>query len=63
MSVAIANKPRLNQAQRQVLDRIAELRQDLNDLVDCLDLLEARVQNRGKQRYNTAQVKKILRLN
>ena len=45
-----------------VVERIAELRQELEDLVDYLDLLEARPQNFGKRRYSTDEVKKILNL-
>ncbi len=45
-----------------VIERIAELRQELEDLVDYLDLLEARTQNFGKRRYSTEQVKKVLNL-
>ena len=45
-----------------VIKRIAELREELEDLVDYLDLLEARAQNFGKRRYSTEQVKKMLGL-
>jgi cell division protein FtsB len=45
-----------------VRKRVAELRQELEDLVDYLDLLEARAQNFGKRRYSTEQVKKMLGL-
>ena len=41
-----------------VIERIAELRQELEDLVDYLDLLEARAQNFGKRRYSTEQVRR-----
>ena len=41
---------------------IAELREEIEDLVDYLDLLEARAQNFGKRRHSTEQVKKILKL-
>ena len=45
-----------------VVKRIAKLREDLEDLVNYLDLLEARAQNFGKRRYSTKQVKKMLNL-
>jgi hypothetical protein len=45
-----------------VIDRIAELRQELEDLVDYLDLLEARAQNFGKRCYSAEQIKKMLGL-
>ena len=45
-----------------VIKRINELREELEDLVDYLDLLEARARNFGKRRYGTEQVKKMLNL-
>ena len=45
-----------------VIERIEELRQELEDLIDYFDLLEARARNFGKKRYSTEQVKKILQL-
>ena len=45
-----------------MLKRMRELRKELEDLVDYLDLLEARAQNFGKRRYSTEQVKKVLGL-
>jgi len=62
MSSAVVNKNRFRHEQKYVVERIAELRQELEDLVDYLDLLEARAQNFGKRRYSTDQVKKMLNL-
>jgi hypothetical protein len=62
MSSAVVNKNRFKQEQKYVVERIAELRQELEDVVDYLDLLEARAQNFGKRRYSTEQVKKMLGL-
>jgi predicted DNA-binding protein len=62
MSSAVVNKPQFKREQKYVTERIAELREELEDLIDYLDLLEARVQNFGKKRYSTEQVKKILNL-
>ena len=45
-----------------VIKKIGDLREELEDLIDYLDLLESRVQNFGKKRYSTEQVKKILNL-
>jgi hypothetical protein len=56
------NKNRFKQEQKYVIERIAELRQELEDVIDYLDLLEARAQNFGKRRYSTEQVKKVLGL-
>ena len=45
-----------------VIKRIVELREELENLIDYLDLLEARAQNFGKKRYSKEQVKKMLQL-
>jgi hypothetical protein len=44
------------------IKKTAELREELENLVDYLDLLEARAQNFGKKRHSTKQVKKMLKL-
>lgn len=60
MSSAVVNKPRFKREQKYVVEKIAELREELADLIDYLDLLEARAQNFGKKRYSPEQVKKML---
>ncbi len=60
MSSAVINKTRFKREQKYVTERIAELREELENLVDYLDLLEARALNFGKPRYSTEQVKKKL---
>ena len=62
MSSAVVNKPRFKQEQKYVVERIAALREELENLVDYLDLLEARARNFGKKRYSSGQVKKLLGL-
>ena len=62
MSSAVANKPHFKREQKYVTQRIAELREELENLIDYLDLLEARAQNFGKKRHTTEQVKKMLGL-
>ena len=62
MSSAVVNKNRFKQEQKYTIERIAELREELEDLVDYLDLLEARAQSFGKRRHSTEQVKKMLGL-
>ena len=62
MSSAVVNKNRFKQEQKYIIERIAELRQELEDVIEYLDLLEARAQNFGKRRYSTEQVKKMLGL-
>jgi hypothetical protein len=39
-------------------EQIATLREELEDLNDCLDLTEARVRDEGKPRLTHAEVKK-----
>ena len=48
--------------QTQVLRQICQMRTDMVDLHDYLDLLEARAVNEGKATYSTADVKKKLGL-
>jgi hypothetical protein len=62
MSSAIVNRNRFKREKKYVIETIAILRQELEDLIDYLDLLEARAQNFGKRRYSTEQVKKMLGL-
>ena len=60
MSSAVVNKPSFKREQKYVTKRIAELRDELENLIDYLDLLEARARNFGKKRYSTEQVRKML---
>jgi hypothetical protein len=62
MSSAVVNKARFKREQKYVTQRIAELREELENLVDYLDLLEVRARNLGKKRYSTKQVKEMLSL-
>lgn len=62
MSSVGVNKSRFRQEQKYVIQKIAELREELEDLIDYLDLLEARARNFGKRRYSSEQVKKMLRV-
>jgi hypothetical protein len=62
MSSAVVNKLRFKREQKYVTERIAELREELENLLDYLDLLEARARNFGKKRYSTEQVKTMLQL-
>ncbi len=60
MSSAVVDKNRFKREEKYVVERIAKLREELENLVDYLDLLEARARNFGKKRYSTEQVKKML---
>jgi hypothetical protein len=62
MSSSVVNKNRFKHEQKYVVERIAGLRQELEDITDYLDLLEARAKNFGQRRYNTEQVKEMLGL-
>ena len=48
--------------QAHVLKRIRKMREEMEDLHDYLDLLEARAVNEGKATYSTTEVKKKLGL-
>jgi hypothetical protein len=60
MSSAVIRKSRFKRGEKYVTERIAELREELENLIDYLDLLEARAINFGKKRYSTTEVKKML---
>jgi hypothetical protein len=51
------------QQRAYVIKEIVRLRQNLEDLTDYLDLLEARARNRGKARYTTEEIERMLGLN
>ena len=42
-----------------VIKKIANLREELEGLIDYLDLLEARARNFGKKRSSAEQIKKM----
>jgi hypothetical protein len=47
---------------KNVFGQLSLLREQLKDLNDYLDLLEARVRNKGKKTFTTKQVRKQLGL-
>ena len=56
-------KSALFAAQRKsVMRHVSKLRAEVEDLMDYLDLLEARARNAGKPRYTTTQARKKLGL-
>ena len=55
-------KPVLNRQQKAVLKQITSLREQMEDLNDYLDLLEARARNKGKPTFSTEEVRKQLGL-
>ena len=47
---------------KEILERLVEFREELNDLIDYIELLEALGHNLNKQRHDTMEVKEILGL-
>ncbi len=62
MSNAIAEKSVAKNLQKNVISQISALREQMEDLNDYLDLLEARVRNKGKRTYSMDEVRKQLGL-
>ena len=62
MISAPPQKPVLKRQQKTVLKRISSLREQMEDLNDYLDLLEARALNKGKPTFSTEEVRKQLGL-
>ena len=55
-------KPTFRMQQKNVLKEISRLREELEDLTDYLDLLDARARNQGKPRLSMDAVRKQLGL-
>ncbi len=55
-------KPAEKKQQRIVLKQISSLREQMEDLNDYLDLLEARARNKGKASFTTDEVRRQLGL-
>ena len=62
MSNAIAEKPAARKQRKLVINQISSLREQLEDLHDYLDVLEARARNKGKRTFTTDEVRKQLGL-
>jgi cell division protein FtsB len=62
MLSAPPQKPVLKRQQKAVLKQICSLREQMEDLNDYLDLLEARARNKGKPTFFTEEVRKQLGL-
>ena len=62
MSNAIAEKPAAKAQRNNVINQISSLREQVEDLHDYLDLLEARARNKGKRTFTTDEVRKQLGL-
>lgn len=62
MSNVIAEKFSAKNPRKNVIEQISALREQMEDLNDYLDLLEARARNKGKRTYTTDEVRKQLGL-
>jgi hypothetical protein len=62
MISATAEKSTVKGQRKNVIKQIASLREQVEDLHDYLDLLEARTRNKGKRMFTTEEVRKHLGL-
>ena len=63
MNNRAARKKSIRREQNYIIEKVAELREELDDLMDYLNLLEARVLNFGKLRHTSDYVRKTLKIN
>jgi hypothetical protein len=62
MSNAVLERPTAKTQRRNVINQISALREQMADLNDYLDLLEARARNKGKRTFTKNEVRKQLGL-
>ena len=62
MTNAVAEKSAVKKQRKNVVNQISVLREQVEDLDDYLDLLEARARNEGKRAFTTEEVRKQLGL-
>jgi hypothetical protein len=62
MISAPPQKPALKRQQKAVLKQISSLREQMEDLSDYLDVLEARARNKAKPTLSTEEVREQLGL-
>jgi len=62
MTSIVAEKSSAKARQKNVIKQISLLREQMEDLNDYLDLLEARARNQGKRTFTTEEVRKQLGL-
>ncbi len=60
--ISAETKTNFRSQKKHVLREVNRLREELEDLMDYLDLIEARARNKGKPQYTTAEVRKKLGL-
>ena len=62
MSNAVAEKRSAKNPRKNVLSQISALREQMEDLNDYLDMLEARARNKGKRTFTMYEARKQLGL-
>ena len=62
MISSASEETRLKKTPRQIQKQINAVREEVENLLDYLELLEARVDNKGKQRFTLAQARQKLGL-
>lgn len=62
MSNAVLERPTAKTQRKNVINQISALREQMADLNDYLDLLEARARNKGKRTFTKNEVRKQLGL-
>jgi cell division protein FtsB len=60
--ISTEKKPTFAAKKRRIVKQICRLREEVEDLMDYLDLLEARAKNEGKRTYSTEEVRAQLGL-
>jgi hypothetical protein len=60
--ISTPKKPNFATQKRHVVKEISRLREEVEDLMDYLDLLEARAKNKAKRTYSTDEVRAQLGL-
>jgi phage shock protein A len=62
MSNAVLERPTAKTQRKNVINQISALREQIADLNDYLDQLEARARNKGKRTFTKNEVRKQLGL-
>ncbi|HMC24449.1 MAG TPA: hypothetical protein VKH14_03155 [Candidatus Udaeobacter sp.] len=60
--ISTQKKTTFAKQKRRIVKEISRLREEVEDLMDYLDLLEARAKNKGKRTYTTDEVRSELGL-
>jgi hypothetical protein len=60
--ISTEKKPAFATQKRHIVKQISKLREEVDDSIDYLDLLEARAKNEGRRTYSTEEVRDQLGL-